>query len=119
MSVQPAEAAKSITAVLRYIAVDVMCYWRIAVATKKVQHVELFMRDGPQKCVKQDHTPCSICGGAYFTLTSVTTGGTWNCYTHMYEHPQAAASKRHKNVISFSEYKAKKANVSPQGPGHT
>jgi len=84
------------------------------VATK-VQHVTLFMQDGPQKCVKKDHTPCNICGGAYFTLTSMSTGGTWNCYTHMYDHPQAIASKRHKNVGSLAEYKAKKDSIQKKG----
>ncbi len=77
----------------------------------KIEHITLFMADGPQKCTKEDHEPCRQCGGATFTLTSVSTGGTWNCYTHMYDHPKEVAPERCEKVVNLSEYRAKKADI--------
>ncbi len=82
---------------------------------ERIQHVVLFMADGPQDCIKDDHAPCGICGGASFTLTSVVTGGTWDCYTHVYDHPEEAAPKGCQKITSLAEYKAKKANIPEKG----
>jgi len=81
-----------------------------------IEHVTLFMADGPQRCVKEDWAPCSICGGATFVLSSVASKDVWTCYTHRYDHPeqdsrQEAASTGRTKVVNLSEYRAKKAGI--------